>query len=529
MKLNAQIFSSRSLSIERRILIKNFLTALYQSHPIEWIEERPVDEKDQWMEQTLSAVGIGGAAIYDHQDNEDEYGYDYYRHDYDSYDSSSSTSPPSLLGFGLSDAPELSPVSAAAASAVTSRRRPQSLRTSNTPLPRPASIELPVALQSYLSTVFDVDWSVGLAGKEDSLFTSKPIPHTPSRSSLVLSTLASDMIMSAVSATDDLSPAPSHMTSDPVSSYESNSQSAMTAADQHNDYGYSNWANYNISENEETKGETPNEINPQALIEKKPDNQRDQSSQPLVYNHFHIHIHNYPSNNTSQTNNNNSTPSINNNNNNNNNGNRVIPPVKSTRFPKSEKRRSKHPAPTPIVTQQPFTLNFPSPPTKIHHSAPIKVAVAGPFVASSSDVYPPEKTDTLQDSQDEQLYLATSPTSTPSRYSRSPPPPPYTQALEDGTIQCHDMVPTRRASRSAPLPPLFSAFPSPKMQSAPIVIPVGGNEKLMQYQRYQELQKMFLKDEDQRKNEGPRTQEGLGFIKQLFKSNNIRKRGRQDL
>jgi hypothetical protein len=58
-KLNQEIFSSRSHSIQRRILIKNFLTSLYQSHPMEWIEETPVDEKDHWMEQTLSAAGIG--------------------------------------------------------------------------------------------------------------------------------------------------------------------------------------------------------------------------------------------------------------------------------------------------------------------------------------------------------------------------------------------------------------------------------------------------------------------------------------
>jgi len=59
MKLNAQMFSSRCLSIHRRILIRNFLTMLYQQHPIDWIEESPVDDRDQWLEQTLSAAGIG--------------------------------------------------------------------------------------------------------------------------------------------------------------------------------------------------------------------------------------------------------------------------------------------------------------------------------------------------------------------------------------------------------------------------------------------------------------------------------------
>ncbi|KAG0217180.1 hypothetical protein BGX31_000311 [Mortierella sp. GBA43] len=40
------------------------------------------------------------------------------------------------------------------------------------PLPRPKSTELPQSLHSYLSTVFDVNWSVELPSKEDLLFTA---------------------------------------------------------------------------------------------------------------------------------------------------------------------------------------------------------------------------------------------------------------------------------------------------------------------------------------------------------------------
>lgn len=58
LKLNREMYSPRSQSMHRRIVIKNFLTMLYQRHPIEWIEDSPVDDKDHWMEQTLSAVGI---------------------------------------------------------------------------------------------------------------------------------------------------------------------------------------------------------------------------------------------------------------------------------------------------------------------------------------------------------------------------------------------------------------------------------------------------------------------------------------
>ncbi|KAI9240249.1 MAG: hypothetical protein BYD32DRAFT_182779 [Podila humilis] len=48
---------------------------------------------------------------------------------------------------------------------------PGSSKDTKTPLPRPKSTDLPQSLHSYLSTVFDVDWSVGLSTTEDSLFT----------------------------------------------------------------------------------------------------------------------------------------------------------------------------------------------------------------------------------------------------------------------------------------------------------------------------------------------------------------------
>ncbi|KAF9538429.1 hypothetical protein EC957_006754 [Mortierella hygrophila] len=52
------------------------------------------------------------------------------------------------------------------------------------PLPRPKSIELPQSLNNYLSTVFDVDWSVELPTMEDSLFTFKGPSSSPSPPSL---------------------------------------------------------------------------------------------------------------------------------------------------------------------------------------------------------------------------------------------------------------------------------------------------------------------------------------------------------
>ena len=83
IKLNNDIFSSKSLSIHRRILVKNLLTLLYETHPmLNWFDDglnlqvtddggfgeegqdtsgEPLlgeDEQNGWMEQTLSAAGL---------------------------------------------------------------------------------------------------------------------------------------------------------------------------------------------------------------------------------------------------------------------------------------------------------------------------------------------------------------------------------------------------------------------------------------------------------------------------------------
>ncbi|KAG0373850.1 hypothetical protein BGX24_011168 [Mortierella sp. AD032] len=83
-KLNSDIFSSRSLSIHRRILVKNLLTLLYEMNPmLDWFDDasgldvgmydgdeeagnegcysEPLlgeDEQNGWIEQTLSAAGL---------------------------------------------------------------------------------------------------------------------------------------------------------------------------------------------------------------------------------------------------------------------------------------------------------------------------------------------------------------------------------------------------------------------------------------------------------------------------------------
>ncbi|GJJ72567.1 hypothetical protein EMPS_04925 [Entomortierella parvispora] len=83
IKLNNDIFSSRSLSIHRRILVKNLLTLLYETYPmLNWYDDGQnlqvsddggyfeegqdtsgelllgEDEQNGWMERTLSAAGL---------------------------------------------------------------------------------------------------------------------------------------------------------------------------------------------------------------------------------------------------------------------------------------------------------------------------------------------------------------------------------------------------------------------------------------------------------------------------------------
>jgi len=92
-KLNSDIYSTRSLSIHRRILVKNLLTLLYEMNPmLDWFDDgngldasfyggdetevipEPLlaeEEQNGWIEQTLSAAGLdddddGGEGIESH-------------------------------------------------------------------------------------------------------------------------------------------------------------------------------------------------------------------------------------------------------------------------------------------------------------------------------------------------------------------------------------------------------------------------------------------------------------------------------
>ncbi|KAG0207999.1 hypothetical protein BGX28_000943 [Mortierella sp. GBA30] len=171
LKLNSDMFSNRSLSIHRRILVKNFLTLLYKLNPpMDWgqmqMEMQQMeygddfgqdqgmllgeDEQDGWMERTLHAAGLNDKDDVDMTAQKRE----------NSVNSSGSTTPASSVGS-----------QSQSSSLAASNSTPSAASDTKVPLPRPRSTELPQSLHSYLSTVFDVDWSVGLANTEDSLFT----------------------------------------------------------------------------------------------------------------------------------------------------------------------------------------------------------------------------------------------------------------------------------------------------------------------------------------------------------------------
>ncbi|KAF9981291.1 hypothetical protein BGZ75_007453 [Mortierella antarctica] len=172
LKLNSDMFSNRSLSIHRRILVKNLLTLLYQlDPPMDWTQMQlemqrmeyggdhagddqgsmllGEEEQNGWMERTLHAAGLNESD--DAHDSPQMTLSETSRRESDVAASSSSAAGPQLL----SPSSTTPSNSASAASAA---------------LPRPKSTELPQSLHSYLSTVFDVDWSVGLPNTEDSLF-----------------------------------------------------------------------------------------------------------------------------------------------------------------------------------------------------------------------------------------------------------------------------------------------------------------------------------------------------------------------
>ncbi|KAG0326192.1 hypothetical protein BG004_003015 [Podila humilis] len=291
IKLNNDIYSTRSLSIHRRVLVKNFVALLYDTNPLldYWFDDdeyfqqenesesaaggedselsleksrisrsgqcgsdprrrggcfdnlapEPLlgeDEQNGWIEQTLNAAGLN-----DDVDDKDDDGNFFDGNDWapsskgssfnkktpfstkDPFARSSDISPSSPTSSSPPPPPSPPPKKTLALSAgpkektsavqstatlsppistpVTHSfmsfptpipRAPRSLSSSpNTPsrlslsMSRPKSAELPQFLNSYLSAVFDVDWSVELPNTEDPLFIQQAASPSPSSSTLV--------------------------------------------------------------------------------------------------------------------------------------------------------------------------------------------------------------------------------------------------------------------------------------------------------------------------------------------------------
>ncbi|KAF9113075.1 hypothetical protein BGX27_002280 [Mortierella sp. AM989] len=211
LKLNNDMYSNRSISIHRRILVKNFLTQLYQlSPPMDWMPMQHFDyggdtfeplsgfdapepgegsmllredEQNGWMEQTLSAAGLN--------DDDDNVGIPSKRNA-----TPKSTSTPKSVSSSATSATtaSLAPPSLSLSfnNSTPSSANSSATKSQSASLPRPKSTELPQTLHTYLSSVFDVDWSVDLPSKEDILFThSAPSSNSSSSSSPSISSVAS--------------------------------------------------------------------------------------------------------------------------------------------------------------------------------------------------------------------------------------------------------------------------------------------------------------------------------------------------
>lgn len=567
MKLDAEIFSSRSLSIQRRILIKNFLTVLYQVYPIEWLEDEAyLDREDEWIEQGSAGVADSDASSQDYEHGYDHYGYVHYDDD-DSQGYYESNSNGDHDSFELEHESVLSPAIAAAALAVT-RRRPQSRRPNKERVSRPVSTELPVALQSYLSSVFDVDWSVGLASTEDSLYTSKPTSQSSSRLSMSLAS------SSQPSSRLSISSMPSSLTSaleTPFTSTSSYSPKASGNQDgfyegmndsQSSLHGKStgSYDPYGKTEYEGDYGANPSYLHAQSFgypsngssshyngninyYQAGPDNGHLQRSLSLtnpntsndsgthVHNHFHFHIHGYESDNVRRSHSSGSK----------NIDRSYTPPVvRSARYPKPEPRQEQqsmsstspphvpriHGQHSPWTTpkEQQWTHSVGQPHMTLHPPVPpATITMAGPHIpqpttSSSSAVYPPEKSATfLSNPGEEQPYLATL-SQLNSRYVGSQPPPPYTPSAEDTPKSQSNSRSVKKLQMPSFRPPIFTTKPQAPVSSSATD---ASNQRLIEHQQYQERQKMFVRNDDNK--EERRSTENLSFLRQLFRQNSKKK------
>ncbi|KAF9348944.1 hypothetical protein BGX34_002139 [Mortierella sp. NVP85] len=585
MKLDAEIFSDRSLSIQRRILIKNFLTMLYDMCPIEWFDEEEPLEEEEWMDQAPS----GTEAYSDASTQDYDYGYDYYGQDpsgyssstshsshssQDRYDSRYDSNPNDRDEFGLEHESVLSPAVAAAVVAVAARRKPNARKTNRVQPNRPSSMDL----QAYLSSVFNVDWSVGLSSTEDSLFTSPGSRKSLRLSMSSLSSLnekSSPSAQAAFSSLSDSRTSPNHSSSSSrtpslkeagprykaddgakssprskiAASYDPNGKSEYVEEDDANSYSHpsQSWKNQASASTSHPNGNHgyhhPSGVNNGSSLQSSDVYNNPNNPETHIHNHYHIHIHNYSSENGNLK----RSPSVGS-----KSSDRPPPVIRSARYPKPEPRQDQQPMAS--------TSNFPQPPWAIPANnawapqpnmstqspvSPVMMAVAGPLTSSSSSPsssvsYPPEKSSDfvfISNTGEEQPYLATVP-SVSGQYSLSQPPPPYTQSPNKTPKSESGSPPARRLTKKmlpSFRPPIFTTKPqqsqqqqqqSQQPQSSGTASSAATNpqsQRLIDYQlQYQERQKMFVNKEEDVK-ESQRSTENLGFIRQLFRQNSKKK------
>lgn len=514
-----------------------------------------------------------------------EQGYDYYGQDHDGYSSSSQDHYESdNVAFKLENA-------VVAAALAVARRRPQSRRPTKEPAPRPLSTDLPVALQSYLSNVFNVDWSVGLASTEDSLFTFKPPPKSSLR--LSVSALSSKRKSNGPpSPSSSLSLSSASRTPPTTTSHSLRTPTGNQVGSQYDPYGKSEYdendgANsphlasqslgyrdhasashhngHNVDRNYHHRAGSDNGLAQTSIAPTNPNNgyTSDPHQETHVHNHYHIHIHSHASDNVRRSPSTSSKSSE-----------RSYPPpvIRSSRYPKPEPRRQDQPPPmtftnsshvpravdhdkhhpwttTPTADLRAYSIEQPQPFMVSHPPvAPVAITMPGPppmsssltrssslvypqmsssLTRSSSLVYPPEKPARFPlRPGEEQPYLATSP-QVSSQYMAAPPPPPYTRSAEDASSSEPGSHSPGRLAKKLQMPsfrpPIFTTKPQQSGSSVPPSTSTSeaSNQRLIEYQQYQERQKMFVRDDDNK--EDRRSTENLGFLRQLFRQNSKKK------
>ncbi|KAG0078683.1 hypothetical protein BGZ92_001362 [Podila epicladia] len=487
LKLNREMYSPRAQSIHRRILIKNFLTMLYQRHPIEWIEDSPVDDKDHWMEQTLSAVGIEEHSDQYQSSDSGDYNYNNYNDDnpYRSNrgPSSGSSIPDSLLS------------------------RPSKV----TPLPRPASGELPQSLHSYLSNVFDVDWSPDSNNTEDTFYTSKPSSRPASTSSPALASQLSQLSFSSAT------PSPASWTVAAAERKTRTPQRTRSFTGNNSNVGHRVSDSPGSLMREPSQDGTPRTTNgrqPQQQEEYMQSTQKqDPMPQPrprirtqlqLPSTHDTIDNNNYLQAGPGHIKSMETTP---------HHHYGVSDNVKR----ESVSRSTRYPKSPPMAPTSGRSRRGGRPSSSTSTSVPSEGPYSYlPHPKDSDEIldYPPWGHHTFGSSDDRPYLAASFPDYSDQHYPQSlppPPPPPYSRSPSPAPL-----------ITSPPSSPPISPSPDLKISKSNRTQPVfeSASAKL-EYQQYQERQKQFVTDDY---SEDSRTESGArGFIKKLSRQGSKKK------